>query len=208
MAGPRFPNVPDTPGVPPVFRNDTNPITPPTTPAATQDSPNVQQAGRPAWAIVKSGGAVALTVDSIAAIEPTRDFRISDYPLEDGGFQSYNKVATPAETRVTVTKGGSDDDRQGFFSALDTLIESTDLVNVVTPDSSFLDRNLVRYGYPRHADRGKTLITVELVFEEVRQTAKSAFTDSKAPEGNDPVNDGPVQPQRPTGVQTPPGPPA
>lgn len=206
MAGPRYPDVPDAPGVPPVYRNDTNPITPPTgSTILPSDSASAQSSARPQWAIVKAGGASAIQVDSIVAMEPSRDFRISDYPVENGGFQSYDKVATPAETRVTVTKGGGDSDRQGFFDQLDALIETTDLVNIVTPDSSYLDRNLVRYSYDRRADRGLGLLTVELIFQEVRQTAKSAFTDSKQPSGNDPVNDGPVQPTTPTGTQTPPG---
>jgi hypothetical protein len=209
MAGPRFPDVPDTPGVPPVYRDDSNPATPPTPAAiATTDSAQVQASAHPAWAIVKAGGAAAIGVDSIVELSPSRDFRISDYPVENGGFQNYNKVALPAETRVLVTKEGNDSDRQGFFDQLDALIETTDMVNIVTPDSSYLDRNLVRYNFDRRADRGRALITVELIFQEIRQTAKSAFTDSKQPSGNDPVNDGPVQPGTPTGPQTPPGPPA
>lgn len=210
MGGPRYPDVPDTDGVPPVYRNDSNPITPPGGTPAVQptDSAQVQQSARPDWAIVKPGGASAIDVDSIVGLAPSRDFRNSDYPVENGGFQSYNKVATPAETRVIVTKEGGDSDRQGFFDQLDALIETTDLVNIVTPDSAFLDRNLTHYDYDRRADKGRALITVELIFEEIRQTAKSAFTDSKQPSGNDPVNDGPVQPQSPTGPQTPPGPPA
>jgi hypothetical protein len=102
---------------------------------------------------------------------------------------------TPSEIRVTMTKGGNDGDRQTFLETLETLIRSLDLFSVITPDSVFLDRNLTRYDYKRTSANGATLLTVELVTLEIRQTAQSTFSDSKKPSGADPVNGGPVQPK-------------
>jgi len=203
-ANPLYPNVPMLPGVPPVFRGPDNLGTSSPLQPLTRDAPAVAAGARAAWGIYKPGGDLALKIDSVLALEPGREFRISDYPVEQGAFQSYNKVATPAETRITVTKGGTDTDRQGFLDTLDTLIESTDLFNIVTPDASFLDRNIVRYDYRRTNDHGATLLTVEIQTIEVRQSVQATFSDSKQPSGAKPANAGPVQPKPATIAQTPP----
>lgn len=212
----RFPNVPAYPGVPQVFRNASNPPTGGLTdaiggirdgaPALTQDGGDaIVVTAQTAWGIYTPDGEKALAVDSVYRIEPSREFRISDYPIEDGGFQSYNKVAMPGETRVTVTKGGTAAVRQAFLNTLDALVESTDIVTVLTPDESFLDRNLVRYDYSRSAESGAALLIVELMLIEVRQSAESQYTKSKEPSGTDAVSDGPVRSVDPTAAQTPVG---
>lgn len=204
----RFPDVPAFPGVPEVFRNASNPPTGGLTDTIggirlgdgaeplTGDADIVVTA-QTAWGIYTSDGELALAVDSVFRIEPSREFRISDYPVEGGGFQSYNKVATPGETRLTVTKGGAASVRQAFLNTLDALIESTGMVTVLTPDESFTDRNLVRYDYTRTAESGATLLAIELLLIEVRQTATAEFTQSKQPSGEDVRNNGPVQPLQP-----------
>ncbi len=211
MANPLFPNVPQLPGVPPVFRDRANEvigiandIANLVRPKLTHDAPGVAAGSRAVWGIYTLGGALALAVDSVVSVEPHREFRLSDYPTEKGGFQTFNKVATPRETRVSVTKGGSDADRQAFLDTLDDMTASLDLFSVVMPDNVFPDSSLVRYDYVRSQERGATLITVEISFTEVRQTATSAFTDSKAPAGSAAVQGGPVQAQPATAQQTPP----
>lgn len=201
---PLFPDVPDQPGVPPVFRDVSNPGDGIDLSKLTHDAPGVAAGSRAVWGIYDQNGQIALACDNVFRLDPSREFRISDYPVEQGGFQSYNKVATPAETRVIVTKGGSDVDRQAFLAALDVMIASTDLFDIVTPDSSFLDRNITRYDYSRDAERGATLLSVELVTVEVRQSATATFTDSKQPSGDKASNNGPVQPAVPTKTQMPP----
>jgi hypothetical protein len=203
-ANPLYPNVPSLPGVPPVFRGEGNPGTTFPQNPLTHDAPGVAAGARAAWGIYRSGGGLALTIDSVKALEPGREFRVSDYPVEKGAFQSYDKVATPAETRITVTKGGSDTDRQGFLDQLDKLIESTDLFNIVTPDTTFLERNLIRYDYRRSNESGATLLTVEIQTVEIRQSVQTTFSDSKQPSGAKTTNAGPVQPRPATIAQTPP----
>lgn len=211
----RFPNVPAFPGVPQVFRNASNPPTGGLSSAAggiRDGAPplvgdqDIVVTAQTAWGIYTPDGELALATDSIFRLEPMREFRISDYPVEEGGFQTYNKVAMPGETRVTVTKGGKASVRQAFLNALDALIESTDLVTILTPDESFLDRNLVRYDYVRDADSGATLLVLDLLFIEVRQTAQTEYTTTKKPSGADRTQDGPVQPQAAQVGQSPAGP--
>lgn len=208
MSDPLFPDVPALPGVPSVFRNALNAYSAARTqpPALTQDSIG-SAAGTFTWGLYGPDGYVALAVDSVLSIEPSREFRISDYPVENGGFASYNKVATPQELRVSVTKGGSNADRSDFLNALDALVRSVQLYNLVTPDTAFVDFNVTHYDYRRTAENGASLLVVDLHLTEVRQTASLKYTDSKAPNGADVKNDGPVQPTTPTDAQTPKGPP-
>lgn len=204
MANPLFPNVPQVPGVPAVFRDPT-PIgsAPPIAPRLAADSPGVAAASRTNWGVYTAGGALALAVDSVVMIEPGREARISDYPQEAGGFQSFNKVMVPGTARMVIAKGGSDADRQAFLIALDAMIETTDLFTIVMPDQTLRNRNLIRYEFPRSAERGVTLLSVEVIFEEVRTGATAAFSDSKQPSGNNPVQGGPVQATTPTAAQQP-----
>lgn len=208
-----YPDVPPSGGgVPAVFRR-VDGFVGAEPPRLAQDALRGSSAGRVTWGIFDDGGAPALFVDSIVSVEPRGEFRISDYPVEAGGFRSYNKVALPSELRVTVTKGGTDASRSTFLAAVETLRTGTKLCSIVTPDSAFRSYNLVAVDYRRTAGAGVSLLSVELNFEEVRQSATSAFTASggksdpgnapKRPSGADPVSIGPVQPATPTAAQTP-----
>jgi len=209
MADPKYPNVPLAPGVPPVFRRADAPGVSATGRALQSDAPGVSATSRTKWGLYTADGALALEVDSVVSVEPHRESRLSDYPTEQGGFQSYNKVQTPAETRLTVTKGGRDADRQAFLAKLDGMVTGLDLFAVVMPDGTLPNRSVVRYDYARHQDRGATLLTVEIGLTQVRQTASSAFADSKAASGTGAAQGGPVQAQPATVTQTPlPAPPS
>lgn len=195
MANPLYPDVPNLPGVPAVFRApDAVDNVPIVVTALRSDAPEAQSK-KATWGVYYSDGTLALAVDSVISAEPMREYRLSDYITEKGGFQTYNKVETPAETRVTVTKGGDDSEREAFLNVLDNLIEGLELLSFVMPDGTLTNRTLIRYDYRRGREQGATLLTVELMLQEVRETAQSAFTDSKAPEGNDPTQGGPVQSQ-------------
>lgn len=198
------PDVPQTEGVPAVFRDGTNPGDGPGDAPLSADGELVVR-GPKGWGIYDQNGNSALDADSVFALEPSREFRISDYPLEGGGFQSYNKVATPYEARVTVTKGGTSSERQAFLRQIDALLETTDLYSIVTPDKVFLNVNIVRYSYRRSAESGAGLLVIELFGEEVREDAEGAYTSTKEPSGANAVNGGPVRPQTPTDAQTPAG---
>lgn len=200
---PLFPDVPQTPGVPPVFRDPTAAFTHEEQHAMTRDAPQVQETSPPWGLYLFPGGKSALECDNVMVMEPGREARIADYPVEGGGFQNYNKTLTPGEIRVTVTKGGTVDDRTAFMGVLNNLLESTDLFNVIAPDFAGINYNLTRYDFRRSAEAGAGLLTVELSCQEVRETAEVTFTDTKEPSGAEPVNGGPVQPTTPTPDQAP-----
>lgn len=202
----RFPNVPLTLGVPPVFRRlEQIGVTFLLTQELRQDTLAGAGEKRVEWGVFDDEGNLAIEPDNIVAVEPGREFRISDYPLEAGAFESYNKVATPGTVRVTMSKAGSDADRNEFLTTLDTLVASLDPYNVVTPEIAFLAHTLVRIDYQRTAQSGAKLLTVETIWQEIRETATAAFTNSKSPSGAADVNAGPVQPSTPKPAQQPSG---
>lgn len=148
---------------------------------------------KPKWGIYKDGKPVIIA-DSVVSVEYQQEYRISNYPQEDGAFQSYNKVATPYDARVTYTKGGSGVARQDFLNALEKATASLDLVSVVTPEKTYTSANVVHYNYRRTSDRGANLLTVDVWVTEVRVTVVPGFSKTVAPTGALPVNIGSVLP--------------
>jgi hypothetical protein len=184
------PNVPDVPGVPPVMRDQSFDAT--EVPLTTSgDETNADTASQ--WGLFDADGNEAVEADNTVAFELSAEARISDYPVEQGGFSSFNKVIVPYETHLVMTKGGSVEDRAQFLSILQNASQTTDLFSVTTPECTYLDMNITGVRRVATADRGSGLLTVELVLRKVRQTATLAFTATKEPAGASPVNDGSVQ---------------
>ncbi|MGO8403995.1 hypothetical protein ACC783_37935, partial [Rhizobium ruizarguesonis] len=85
-----FPDVPKVPGVPAVARSLINPGTE-TVPRLTQDSITVTAAAKNQWGIYTKAGALVLEADSVTAIGYDAEYRVADFPIEEGGFESYDK---------------------------------------------------------------------------------------------------------------------
>ncbi len=150
---------------------------------------------------VRTGG---ITGDSVKAVEYGREFTISTYPVEEGGFQSYNKVETPFDVLVIFTKGGDVASRDAFLAACESALESLALYDVATPEVTYTGVNVVRVGYRRTNVEGATLLTVEVGVQKVRTTATAAFSNTKAVSGSDTTQTGAVQAVAPTPAQVPP----
>ncbi len=203
-------------GVPPLLSPTADP-TP--QPLMTADSPAIQPTSRiPAWGVYL-GGVLAIEADSILKVEYKASSRISNAPQEEGAFQAYNKVQAPYQARVTMTKGGDESSRASFLEALDAAKQSLELYSIVMPETQFVNANLTGYGFTRTARNGVTLLTVEAIFEEVRQAAAAKFTTTtgggaaksvpaivapKKPTGADPAHAGTQQPVTPTAAQAAP----
>ena len=132
----------------------------------TADSPSVTSAyGAPQWGIFDGSGNPVLTADSVAAFGFQRDYRISDYPQEEGKFESYNKVQVPYEARVEFLIAAT---RYDFLNSVEAACASLNFVTVVTPEVPYANANLKGYRYRREANNGMTLIRVIVTCEEVR----------------------------------------
>jgi hypothetical protein len=181
-----YPNVPTTiAGIPAVLR-DTLALSDATEALAVADDlRDADDLAATAWGVYAQDGTLAVACDAIPSFEYGGEFRIADYPLEQGGFESYNKVATPFNVRLVLSKGGTVSDRTAFLAAVETLHASLDLFDVVTPEHVYVGVNVERIGMVRNAATGAGMTTVEIGLREVRRTADVAF--SKTPDAPTPA---------------------
>jgi len=154
--------------------------------------------------------------DTVPRFEFRGDRRISDYPVEQGAFASYNKVVTPYEIRMTMVCSGLNYaqnaisslgmnlgqgfmQKSDFIDTLDYMLDTTDLFTIVTPDKAYESANLEHYDYKRETRNGATMLIIEAWFREVRVTASATYSDggpvnSDSPSATDPVSLGTVHP--------------
>ena len=161
---------------------------------STIDTGTTPGSVKPQWGIYLRGSP-AITVDSISSFEIRKDSKIADYPVEDGAFQSYNKVQLPFDSRVRITRGGNDADRAVFLAALDGLQASLEQYDIVTPERVYTGVNIQRYDLKRTAREGAGLLVAELWLVQVRDGATATFVTTKAPTGAQTVNAGALQAQ-------------
>lgn len=165
------PILPFAPGIPALFASAG---VPPSLALATADGPGILSLfGQEQWGIFDASGNPVLTVDAVASVEYARDYRISDYPQEQGAFESYNKVQVPFQAKVGFLLNQS---RVAFLNEIEAQLATLSLVSVVTPEVSYPSANLTHYGYRRVARNGVTMVLVEVWCEEVRVTASTDLT--------------------------------
>lgn len=148
----------------------------------------------PRWGIFRNGIAV-IDFDSMLTFELKQDFPISDYPVEGGGFQSYNKVQLPTDIRVSVAAGGSESRRQSFLDSIDAVMNTTDLYDIVTPEQVYLSYCFAHRDFRRSSKNGVGLITVDLWLTEIRVSAQASFQQTQQPAEAGQQGTGNVQPQ-------------
>lgn len=165
--------------------------------------------GGPQWGIFKDGKSV-IKADNVLSFEYKRDWTISDYPIEEGGFESYDKVQLPFDARVRFSAGGSLDTRQALIDSIEAIAGDLLLYDVVTPEKTYQSVNVVHYDLHRKSDDGVGLLKIDVYLEEVRNTAQAAFSTaaaapadnaSKTPAPKSPTaapqkNNGTVQPKQ------------
>lgn len=217
-----FPNVPNLPGVPAIPRS-------PNFPTAVQAVLGIFQGAL--WRIFQVGsqwgifdsfgnaladpsqfqgvfgdflGTLGGSTVSTGAVDYIKETRVSDFPVEQGSFASYNKVELPASPVVTLCMSGSESDRSAFLNAIDAATKSTDLYSVATPEVTYIDYTIERYNYQRRSNRGATLLIVEIGLKEVRQvsalytiSATSQIDTPKDSSATPQVDNGKVQAQTP-----------
>lgn len=162
------------------------------------------------WAIHAAGsGAVIIIPDTVEKFEFRGEQRVADYPMEQGAFASYNKVAQPFEIRMVLVCSGlnyaqrainalglnlgqSFMQKVDFLTTLDYMLTTTDLFDIVTPDKLYPNASMEHYDYRREARNGATMLIVEAWFREVRVKASAVYTNSNSPSAADPVSLGAV----------------
>ena len=199
-----FPNVPIAPGVPAVARGILNAIAATSAPQIPLLPNNVavQAALSAKWGLYTQAGNLAADWDNVISIEGQIESRISDYPVEKGGFATYNKVRVPNEVRLILSRGGTVGERIRFLGAIQSAATGIELFNVLMPEGIFINVNVISYRVVRQSDHGMGLLVLELSLRSVRETAKLAFTNTKDVASAGKANSGPVQTSAPTAAET------
>jgi len=152
------------------------------------------------WGIFQGGDPV-VTADSVVSMEFKKEWAISDYPVEEGSFETYDRVSLPFDARIRFSAGGSLASREALLSSIEAISGDTDLFDVVTPERVYTGVTISHYSYNRSARNGVGLLQVDVWVFQVNQNAMSVFGNTAAPDGADQVNDGPVQATAPSSSQ-------
>jgi hypothetical protein len=133
------------------------------------------------WGIYNASGVLAIKPDSIVALNYDREWSLLTFPVEQGGFESYNKVQLPYQTEVTITKGGSLSEREQIIWKLEEMAASLAMFTVYTPEEIFMNVNVESFNYSRTSTNGAGMITANIRFKEIRQTATATSPPTKNP---------------------------
>lgn len=187
-------------GVPPLPSGYIDFFSPP--PLLLVDDPSVSMlaAQTPQWGIFLNGVA-QVVADNTVRFEYKQDWSLSDYPVEAGSFEMYDKVWSPFEVRLRFSRGGTDADRKALLDSVDVLANSYKLFDVYTPEISYPSVNVTHYDYRRTHEQGLGLISVDVWCLQVRSTATATFSNTQSPSGADPKSGGAVQPSSATSSQ-------
>jgi hypothetical protein len=189
-----YPDVPPVPGVPDIASFAGLAILPAPL-FAVLDGLNLPFLQAPIrWGVFTADGQTqALIPDSVVGFEYANSSRVSDYPVEQGAFASYNKVSTPFDVRMRVTVGGTEANRSGFIYSLDQMLAATDLFSLLTPERIYPNVTLVHYDFKRESTNGVTLLTIDCAFREVRIVTAAQFSQTQSVSAESPANQGQVQ---------------
>lgn len=173
------------------------------------------------WGIFDSSGNRVLTAARVVSLDGQSKYQISDAPMEDGAFTSYNKVTTPRSYRVLVVCDGSEAGsggltdlvsmyslgtlgnaltgagdmyvRKDFLDTLEELEQDTNLYSVATPEKVYRNANIIGSRWSRSSRGGITMPSVEIMLQELRLTATSSISNAHEPQGQATQTNGTVQ---------------
>lgn len=199
---PQFPNVPFLVGVPQLVRSllfqPANQVT-----LGTQAQSGLWASSQVAisWGVFDQNGNKVINPDNIYAFGDRNEWRISDYPIQRGAFDTFNKVIFPPDQTLRMTKGGSLTQRTAFLKSIDRISGDTNLYYILTPEKTYPNVNIYKSELIRRSSEGAYFLEVDIRFrtivEKNAQYSTTAANTSNAinPPALPPVNQGNVQPQ-------------
>jgi hypothetical protein len=148
------------------------------------------------------GGVPVIIADNVVKVQYRQQWSISDFPVEQGAFASYDKVQIPYDARISFTTGGSAANRAATLASVAAVAGDTNLYDVVTPEAVYLSCNIVHYDYSRRSNEGLGLLKVDIWLLEVREAVSAAMSNTQDPSGASQQNGGTVQTVPATGAQS------
>jgi hypothetical protein len=133
------------------------------------------------WGIFDQNGVAVLIVDTTVSMHYSNETRVSQFPVEKGGFVSYNKVATPFKAKVRLAVGGDRQRISDALSKMESLLDDTaDLYHIVTPEITYLNTTFEKFNYARSSNKGQDLALIDAELLEVREVVP-AYTNVQLP---------------------------
>jgi hypothetical protein len=128
--------------------------------------------------IVTAAPTPVLVPDSFRELNYRNEFILTDAPTEAGGFATYNKVATPFEITLRLTKGGTLAERTKFLDAAESISKSLKLYKIVTPERTYLRCNVMSFELRRKEAKGAFFFgECDLSFREIRAVTTFSTAD-------------------------------
>jgi hypothetical protein len=203
-----YPDVPLALGVPTLFR-DPN-AAPSVIDLLTSDTVSFGSSSAPQWGIFLNGAPI-IQADNVVSFTYKQEWVIADYPVEQGGFESYDKVQRPFDVRVRYSAGGDTANREALLASVAAIAGDLNFYDVQTPETTYSSANVTHYDYSRTNTNGVGLIIIDVWLVEVRQTGSATagatgstpqVTNPQDPSATSPVSGGQVQPTDVTSQQT------
>lgn len=129
------------------------------------------------WTILDENSLPVITFTSFLSLEGVSSAKVSDYPVEEGSFSTYNKTVAPRDFTVTLAVTGDDVELQEALSCVEALRASTQMVSVIAPYQEFKGYCLESYDFASKVQDGVGILIFSMQFKEVRET-KAVYTNS------------------------------
>lgn len=177
---PEFPNVAQLPGVPQLVRANQAVNTVRLAVGAVSSFLGTAAGAKPAWGIFDANGNLVIQPDSFLEFDNSNEWKIADFPVQDGNFESYNKVVIPYTSSVKLSKGGSLQDRKTLLDKVASIAGDTKLYRILTPEKSYPSVNVLRYAIRRMGREGAYFFAdLEIFFRNI-QSAPSQYSSTTA----------------------------
>lgn len=136
-----------------------------------------EYAGWREWAFVDAKSGDMLAFKSFMRLNYSVNHKVINSAISDD-FVSYNKLINPEELDVQGAIKGTPEEIGNAIDALIYYSQSTDLLNVLTPDRYFTGFNMYKLNYKREAKDGVDLVIFEAKLQEIRQV-ETQYTNVK-----------------------------
>ena len=177
-----YPNVPDVAGVPDVLRQPGASLINSAFLIADLISA-ISDFGQQQWGIYKDGEPVVVS-DNVVSVQYKQEWAIADYQLEQGAFESYDKVERAFNVTVTLSAGGDRENRQAFLESVDAIAGDLNQYDVVTPEATYTGVNVETYDYDRKSYQGSGILIVSVHLKEVRITGVGSVSSASPASGS------------------------
>jgi len=128
------------------------------------------------WAILDEKGGAAVSFTSFIDLDYKNEGKALEYPVEEGSFATYNKTRNSMELRATVAIQGTDADFNDLLSKLEDYQAKAAKLSIATPSDFYEGFTLEGLTYKRTVQNNAHMLTVELVFKEVREVKTQVTT--------------------------------